>query len=224
MDFARMRWRRFARRLFLALIVVAVSGACAGGARNEREAAMPQKVELARYAGLWYEFARTPNAHQDNTPKRDGRTYSICSNTTATYTQTDDGSLRLRNVCVRTAPDGSTFEDVAEGVANVVAGSEGRKLKIAFGPAIARFFQRLVSFGGFDYWIYALGDAGPSAPYPWAIVSGPDRDFIYFLTREQRPSPVIKEAMVSAARGAGLPVDKLVYMQEGRPAVAVKQH
>jgi apolipoprotein D and lipocalin family protein len=199
--------------LFLACIVVAMSGACAGGARNEREAAMPQKVELARYAGLWYEFARTPNKHQDNTPTRDGRAYSICSNTTATYTQIDDGSLRLRNVCVRTAADGSTFEDIAEGVANVVAGSEGRKLKIAFGPAIARFFQRLVSFGGFDYWIYALGDAGPYAPYPWAIVSGPNRDFIFILTRVPQATPAMKEAMLAAARDAGLPVEKLIYMQ-----------
>ncbi|MFN0315950.1 MAG: lipocalin family protein, partial [Burkholderiales bacterium] len=89
---------------------------------------------------------------------------STCINTTAAYTLRNEGSLNLRNVCVRTSPDGLAFEDTAAGVANVVRGSKGRKLKIAFGSAAARFFQRLVSFGGFDYWIYALGNAKSSAP------------------------------------------------------------
>ncbi|MFN0315951.1 MAG: hypothetical protein ACKVQA_13050 [Burkholderiales bacterium] len=40
------------------------------------------------------------------------------------------------------------------------------------------------------------------------------------MSREKHPTPATKEEMLSAARNAGLLVDKLVYMQEERSAVS----
>lgn len=207
---ARAKCRHAARFLGAAL---ALLGAGAIGQQSLPKSEMPQ-IELARYAGLWYEFARTANRHQDNTPSRDGQTFSTCRRTTANYTVLDAGSLALRNVCVRTSPAGAVFEDVAEGVAAIVADSGGNKLKIAFGGTLSRFFQRLVSLGGFPYWIYRVGESAPSEPYRWAIVSGPDRDFVYLLTRDRNPPPNVREEVLTAARAASLPVDKLVFAQD----------
>jgi apolipoprotein D and lipocalin family protein len=188
---------------------------CAGAARGQAPSTpeMP-RIDAARYAGLWHELARTPNRHQDNTPSRAGQTYSTCRRTTATYTLRDDGSIALRNVCVRTSPQGSLFEDVAEGIATVDADSGGSRLKIAFGGTLARFFQRVVSLGGFPYWIYRVGESAPNEPYRWAIVSGPDRDFLFLLTRERHPAPALREEILAAAHAAALPVDPLVFAQD----------
>jgi apolipoprotein D and lipocalin family protein len=179
------------------------------------EDAMPNTpIDFSRYAGLWYEFARTPKKHQDNTPTRRGQTFSTCTHTTARYSVRDAESLTLRNACLRRGQDGSTFEDVVEGVARVVAGSDGRRLKIAFGSTMSQFFQRIISFWGFDYWIYEVGEVSPNEPYSWAVVSGPRRDFLFLLTRDRFPSPLVTEEVVAAARSANLPVSKLVFAQE----------
>lgn len=189
------------------MLVAAMLGVAAGAMQET-------PIDLARYVGLWYEFARTPNLNQDNTPTESGKTFSTCTATTATYTIQDGSSLAIRNQCTRRASDGTIFEDMIEGSARVVDGGGGRRLKIAFGSALSQFFQRLISFGGFNYWIYEVGEASLTAPYTWAVVSGPDRDFIFLLTRDRVPSPEIKTQVLGAARRAGLPVDKLVYKQE----------
>lgn len=177
-------------------------------------AAQERPIDLNRYVGLWYELARTPNDNQDDTPTHSGKSFSTCTATTATYTARDENTLMIRNVCVRKASDGSTFEDVAEGTARLVDDSSGRKFKVAFGSAFSQFFQRLISFGGFNYWIFAIDETATSAPYRWAVVSGPDRDFLFLLTRDRFPSAEVKAQIMSAAKTAGLPVDKLVFKQE----------
>ena len=209
-------------RMMAAVVVAtaAVAISCTAASRDDAMTAINHEVALDRYTGTWYEFARTPNRYQDNRPTVNGKTYGKCAKSTATYQLDGEHSLRVKNACTRTAQDGSTYVDTARGVAAVVEGSGGRKLKIAFGPAIARFFQRLISFGGFNYWIYDLGETHGDAPYTWAIVSGPKRDFLYFLTRAQDPSPQVKEEMLSSARSAGLPVHKLTFPQQGVPSDA----
>lgn len=182
--------------------------------KKEAKAAVQEgPIDLARYTGLWYELARTPNSFQDNTPNRSGKRFSACAATTAVYAARDEGSISIRNSCMRRANDGTTREDAIDGVGKI-AGNGGRQLKIAFGPKPARFFQRLVTFGGADYWIYYVGESGPAAPYEWAVVSGPKRDFLYLLTRERFPSAQVRDQALGAARRAGLPVERLRFKQE----------
>ena len=174
----------------------------------------PISIDLQRYSGDWYEFARAPNRDQDNTPTKNGKQYSICKQTKITYSVLDPKSLSLKNTCVRVASDGSTYNDASSGVAKVVDGSAGNHLQLAFGSPFAQFLQRLFLLGGFDYWIYAVGDEGLGKPYKWALVSRPQRDYVFLLTREAVPSPETRGAVLAATAAAGIQTTQLVFGQE----------
>jgi apolipoprotein D and lipocalin family protein len=201
---------RFEKLLtFLAILACAISSPAA-----ETNPPKPIAIDLQRYAGVWYELARVPNRDQDNTPTRNGKQYSICKRTKVTYSVLDPKSLSLQNTCVRTAGDGSTFSDNSAGVAKIVDGSAGNHLQIAFGSPLAQFFQRLLFLGGFDYWIFAVGDEGVEKPYKWALVSRPQRDYVFLLTRDPVPSPETRTAILAATTAAGIPTSRLVFAQE----------
>ena len=170
-------------------------------------------VEVERYLGLWYEFARTPNSFQDNEPTRDGERLTTCINTTAEYQLREDGDVTVTNTCrrygVRT---GKLYKSVGEGLATV-KNKDNNILRVRFGGAVARFFQDLFSSRS-GYWIYALGEpTTENGLYEWSLVSGPDKDYIWILTREQFPSQQVIDAAYKAAVKFGLPVDELTCGQ-----------
>ncbi len=112
------------------------------------------QVDLARYAGAWYEVARLPNRFQKQ----------CVADTQAHYTL-DDGAVRVLNRC-RTA-DGQV--DTAKGRAKVVEGSGNARLRVTF------FWP----FYG-DYWVLALDDAytevlvgEPQRRYAWVLARTP---------------------------------------------------
>lgn len=170
------------------------------------------QMDLRRFVGQWYELARTPNRFEDNTPKKRGQRFSACYNATATYRIANPQKLRITNTCLRQSPQGTVIKDNADGIA-LVEGAGGRKLKVAFGSAVARAFQRLVTRGGGDYWIYCLGPVNDKGLYDWAVVSGPDKDFIFLMTREKSVSEETKDKILACARRNGLPVEELIYRQ-----------
>jgi len=115
-------------------------------------------VDLARYAGLWFEIARIPNRFQKD----------CASGTTAHYALRDDGRIDVTNRCLQA--DGSP--KVAKGVARIVPGSGNARLEVSF-----------VSFLGWrpfwgDYWILGLG-----AEYEWVAIGTPDRTYGWILSR-----------------------------------------
>ena len=114
-------------------------------------------MDLARYAGKWYEIARLPNRFQ-----RD-----CAANTTATYTLRPDGKITVVNECRKA--DGRTKS--AKGTARV-ADPKGpnTKLKVTF------FWP----FSG-NYWIIDL-----DPEYRWVVVGEPGRDYLWILSREPR--------------------------------------
>ncbi len=172
-------------------------------------------VTLTKYAGLWYDTARTPNRFQDNTLSRDGKDFGPCINSTANYTVTSPSSIDVLNRCTRKAADGTLTEESITGIALANNDPENRKLKIAFGNSVARFFQRaFASRGGFDYWIYCLGPTNGNDLYDWAVVSGEDKSFIFILTRDQFISDDLKTEILACAKQADLPVAELIYTQE----------
>src|SRR3569832_2341239 len=74
-------------------------------------------VDLDRYYGRWYEIARLPNRFQ-----------ALCvSDTQATY-RADGSAVAVVNQC-RTA---TGRIEQADGIAKVVAGSRGARLKVSF--------------------------------------------------------------------------------------------
>jgi len=76
-------------------------------------------VDLARYAGTWYEIASYPQRFQKG-----------CTGTSATYTLRADGTVEVLNRCARDSLNGRVT--VARGRAKVVDRTSGAKLKVSF--------------------------------------------------------------------------------------------
>lgn len=127
-------------------------------------------VDLKKYAGLWYEIARMPNRFQ-----------SDCSgNTTARYTLSDDGNIRVVNSCSEI--DGGN--DSVEGIAKIVDKKTNAKLKVSFFSILG-----IRPFWG-DYWIIGLDDE-----YRYAVIGTPDRKYGWILSR----TPQLGEAETKEA-------------------------
>jgi apolipoprotein D and lipocalin family protein len=131
-------------------------------------------VDLARYAGRWYEVARFPNRFQDH----------CAGDVVVFYELRQDGRIDVVNTC-RTS-DGS--RDEARGVARVVSkDGSNSKLKVRFAP---RFLTWLPFVWG-DYWILERAD-----DYSHAIVGDADRQYLWFLSR----TPVIDDELYERLR------------------------
>ena len=131
-------------------------------------------VDLARYAGAWYEVASLPNRFQKQ----------CVADTQARYRQTG-ADIEVVNRC-RTA-DGKV--DDITGVAKVVPDSGNAKLRVSF-------FR---PFYG-DYWILALGGG---ADYGWVLVGEPTRKFGWVLSRTPTIAPADLETALARAEALG---------------------
>ena len=171
-------------------------------------------VNLAKYTGLWYEAARTPNDFEDNIVRKNGQEYGACYNATARYSIRKSDQINVQNKCLRKSKSGSVYKDTVKGLAIAEKDSRNRKLQIAFGSGVAQFFQRAISSGGFDYWIYCLGPVNSNGQYDWAVVSGAKKDFLFLLTRSKSVSKSKRAKMLNCAKKNGLPIQKLLYMQK----------
>ncbi|MGJ7544326.1 lipocalin family protein [Variovorax sp. LT1R16] len=147
-------------------------------------------VDIKRYAGLWHEQARLPNRFQKN----------CAGPVTAEYTPLADGTVEVRNRCIR--PDGNFDEAVGSARVVPMAGQPGAgRLEVRFAPA---WLSWLPAVWG-DYWILKL-----DRDYEVALVGTPDRDYLWVLSR----NPVLDEAALQVeldyARSLGFDVDKVV--------------
>jgi apolipoprotein D and lipocalin family protein len=142
-------------------------------------------VDLARYAGKWYEIARLPNRFQ-----RD-----CAGNVTATYTLRPDGKITVLNEC-RTA---GGRRKSARGTARVAdARGPNTKLKVTF------FWP----FSG-NYWIIDL-----DPKYRWAVVGEPGRDYLWILSREPQLDTELYEQIVERAEQRGFDTGKLLKTRQ----------
>jgi apolipoprotein D and lipocalin family protein len=135
-------------------------------------------VELEKYLGRWYEIAHLPARFQEG-----------CSDTTATYTLSKDGSISVLNECKR---KGKVKQ--AKGKAKVVDKDSGAKLKVTF------FWP----FYG-DYWIIKLGN-----DYDYAVVGTPNRKYLWILSRTPRMDDKLFTQLTEFARSKGFNVENLI--------------
>jgi apolipoprotein D and lipocalin family protein len=183
-----MNSRQYGKYGALALLAIGGLGvlvACAstaGGERGNDHVPEPAKtVDLDRYLGHWYEFARYENRFERG-----------CEAVTANYAKRDDGLISVVNACAVggvTGPLKST-----EGKAKVVANSNNAKLKVSF-------------FGPFylgDYWVLDHAD-----DYSWSIVGEPSGRFLWILTRAARPGAAQRTELIDRARHLGYDVTML---------------
>ena len=132
---------------FLASVLLA---ACPLLTLAQAPVASVPSVDLARYAGKWFEIASFPMFFQRN----------CIGDTTAEYAAADNGAIRVRNRC-RTD---SGFDE-ANGKATVVEGSGNSRLLVSF-------------FWPFkaDYWVVGLDPeyrwavvGNPNRKYLWVL-------------------------------------------------------
>jgi apolipoprotein D and lipocalin family protein len=138
------------------------------------------RVDLAKYAGKWYEIASYPQRFQKG-----------CHCTTAEYTLSEEGYVIVENRCNKDSVDGPV--ESVTGKAFVVKDSSNAKLKVQF------FWP----FKG-DYWIIDLAD-----DYSYAVVSDPNKKYLWILSRAPQMDPVVYQAIVSRLHAKGYDLTKL---------------
>ncbi|MFP3943922.1 MAG: lipocalin family protein [Alphaproteobacteria bacterium] len=195
--------------LLLPLLLSAPPGGTDARAGDFRR---PLEVDISKFTGSWYELARTRNRLQD-AKQVNGQRYSACFNVRTSFTAETSSKLRIKTFCPRRGPGGSVIRDVMNGMAVLVDGSGGRKMKVAFGSTPSRMLQRLFTGGGRDYWIYCLGPVNENGRYEWAVTGGPERRFVFLLAREKTVSRQTRSDMLDCARREGAPVGRLMYRQ-----------
>jgi apolipoprotein D and lipocalin family protein len=150
-------------------------------------------VDLARYAGRWYEIARLPNSFQAK----------CTGETTADYELLPNGQMRVVNQCRQA--DGTMKR--AEGRARL-ADRKGptSKLKVRFAPAFLSFLSAVWG----DYWVLDLTD-----DYSAALVGEPGRRYLWVLSRTPVLADSICRRMLDTAVRQGFDVTRLVRSPAG---------
>jgi len=155
-------------------------------------------LDLQRYLGTWYEIARLPMRHEP----------ADYTDITATYSLQADGRVRVHN----RALDGNGEPQESIGEATVVPGSANARLEVTFLPE----GLRCIPFTRGDYWVLRL-DAG----YRTALVGGPDRKYLWLLSRSTAMDAATQEDFLATAREQGYDLSNLIHAKHGtRPAVA----
>jgi len=168
------------------LPIVALLAACATS--NPNLPTQPD-VDLARYAGTWYEQAKLPNRFQ-----RD-----CVGHVQADYVIQPGGTIVVTNQC-RTE-SGETKVAVGEGrLAKDVEPQDTAKLEVRFAPEWTSFLPMVWG----DYWILRLeGD------YRHSLVGTPDREYLWVLSRDRHADDAVVEQLLAHARTLGFPVDQV---------------
>jgi len=165
--------------------------------RHEEEETLRvvQSLDLARYAGTWYEIARFPNRFQKK----------CAGEVTATYTLLEDGAVRVVNRC-RT--EEGTWSEVEGRARRAQDNGPPAKLEVRFAPAFLSFLP----FVWGDYWVIDL-----APDYSFAVVGEPGREYLWILSR----TPVMPEetfaAILKRLEAQHYDVTKLVRTRQTAP-------
>jgi len=144
--------------------------------------------ELERYLGTWYEIARL-----------DHRFERGMSNVTANYSMREDGGVKVVNRGYKIAD--AEWQD-ATGKAYFVGEPDVGQLKVSFfGPF----------YGGYN--IVELDTEN----YQYALVAGPDRKYLWILSRTPELDSEVLSALVGRAGELNFPVNELIYVDHSPP-------
>ncbi len=169
--------------------------------RAEQRARLPGRpppataaqVDLARYAGLWYEVARLPTPFEANCAGQPTAFYEPVVAPEGVPT------LRVVNRCLSR----SGHPRQARGVARVVEGSGGARLKVSFLP---RWLGWLPGAWA-DYWILHV-DPG----YTEALVGDPARRHLWVLSRTPAMEPARLQSLLARASEQGFDVSRVLHV------------
>ncbi len=150
-------------------------------------------VDLARYAGRWYEVARLPNRFEEK----------CAGDVTAEYTLVRADRIKVVNRCRKV--DGGTTE--AEGAARLKdRKGPNSRLRVRFAPSFLSFLP----FVWGDYQIIEL-----APDYSHALVGDPGRKYLWVLSRTPRMDEETYRGLVESARAQGFDVSRLIRTRHG---------
>lgn len=140
---------------------------------------------LERYLGKWYEIARLDHSFERGLTR-----------VTADYRLRDDGGVRVLN-------RGYSAQEIkwkeAEGRAYFVDGTDRGYLKVSFfGPFYA------------SYIVFELDHEN----YMYALVCGPDKSYLWILSRTPEMDQEVKNKLVAQAAAAGFDTNKLIFVDQ----------
>lgn len=140
--------------------------------------------DVNRYLGTWYEIARL-----------DHRFERGLENISATYTLREDGGVDVRNK----GWDIKSGEwQEAQGKAYFVEQPDKGRLKVSF-------------FGPF-YGGYNIIDLDKK-DYAYSMVTGPDRSYLWILSRTKQLPEATLQALIERAKTLGFATDKLIFVK-----------
>ena len=170
------------RSIFVFLMLCWASG-CASVPKNASpELQVVPYVDIERYLGKWYEIALYPNWFEKG-----------CFRSTAFYEKLKDGQIKVTNQCRMHSPEGKLNEAI--GYAKIADNKTNAKLKVQF------FWP----FKG-DYWIIDL-----DKNYQYAIISEPDRQYLWILSRFPNMDTQTLETLKKKIRSKGF---DLTYLKQ----------
>ena len=140
--------------------------------------------DVQRYLGTWYEIARFDHPFESGLEK-----------VTIAWHPRDDGGLDVVNKGYN--PDRGMWQKT-DGVAYFTGEPSRAALKISF-------------FGPF-YGSYNV--IGLDKEYRYALVCGPDRDYLWLLARAPTIAPEVRQQMLDIATRQGFDVGKLVWVNQ----------
>jgi len=143
-----------------------------------------KNFELDRYLGKWYEIARLDHSFERG-----------LSRVTAEYTMRGDGGVKVINRGYSIKKE--TWKE-AEGKAYFVNDTDTGHLKVSF-------------FGPF-YGAYVIFELDQEK-YQYALVSGPDRSYLWLLARSPILEQEIQEKLIAKAAALGFDTNKLIYVE-----------
>lgn len=141
------------------------------------------RFDAERYLGTWYEVARLDHSFERG-----------LSRVSATYSRRDDGGIRVLN---RGYDAKKQQWKEAEGKAYFVAGQDRGYLKVSF-------------FGPF-YGAYVVAELDHEH-YQYSLVSGPDRSYLWILSRTPQMDPATQKRLIDKAAALGFDTGKLIFV------------
>ncbi len=169
---------------FSCVLLVAVLSANTACVGVPEDITVVQNFQLERYLGRWYEIARLDHSFERG-----------LSRVTADYSLRDDGGIRVINRGFN-AQEQQWAE--AEGRGYFVDKPDKGQLKVSF-------------FGPF-YGAYNIIDLDKE-DYAWSLVAGPNRDYLWILSRKPVLPAGIQSRLIETAAALGFATDELIFVQ-----------
>ncbi|EON3357345.1 outer membrane lipoprotein Blc [Yersinia enterocolitica] len=166
-------------------VITATLLSVACGVTPPKDVKIVDNFQLPRYLGTWYEIARLDHSFERG-----------LSNVTANYSPRDDGGVKVINRGYN-AKKQQWQESI--GKAYFIGSPQQASLKVSFfGPF----------YGGYN--VIDLDDE-----YQHALIAGPNREYLWILSRTPTIDNQTRDRLVSVAKNYGFPVEELIWVKQG---------